>query len=52
MAEGVLERLQIQWKTLRNTHLLLKHSCMCGNEDLHAFIFDRNDHVEDTLHEF
>lgn len=41
--------LQIKWKNLRNTHLLLKHSCVCGNEDLHAFVFARNDWAEDNI---
>lgn len=44
-----VECLQIKWKNLRNTHLLLKHSCVGGNEDLHASVLNRNDWAEDNI---
>lgn len=47
--DAKVECFQIKWKNLSNTHLLLKNSCVQGNENLHAYVSKGNNWAEDNI---
>lgn len=47
--DAKVECFQIKWKNLSNTHLLLKISCVQGNENLHAYVSKGNNWAEDNI---